>query len=298
MLLEYLPLGTLRQQQEQRPISEDEVILTLQQGLWALKYLHELEPPVVHRDIKPENILVQCRDAFQIKLGDFGLSKASEDLKTLCGTPRYLAPELAQFRGPARVPGPVGNYTAAVDIWSLGVVIFELLYGLPIPGESAELSWCEQIVKQLNDCECNSLVDLLLSMVVTNPEERKSARECLEVALKLDFPTGPATPKPTQLCADAAVSPENRSTWELNELRLSRDVHRSADQTSQATVRLVGSSKRQRSPDENSDNNRKSGLLDNIRSWSTTTGGSKGVTYPSGLLDETNISGCAPPTCS
>jgi serine/threonine protein kinase len=51
---------------------------------------------IMHRDIKPENILVQCQDvgAIHVKLADFGLTRASRDLTTICGSPRYLAPEV------------------------------------------------------------------------------------------------------------------------------------------------------------------------------------------------------------
>ncbi|KAF2744334.1 kinase-like protein, partial [Sporormia fimetaria CBS 119925] len=80
-------------------------------------------PPIVHRDIKPENILVLSRSPFHIKLSDFGLAKAGSYLETRCGTLVYTAPEIAQYCRPNSAGSP--RYTCAVDIWSLGVVVFQ-----------------------------------------------------------------------------------------------------------------------------------------------------------------------------
>jgi serine/threonine protein kinase len=87
----------------------------------ALSYLHSKN--VVYRDLKPENILFDS-DGY-VKLADFGLSKegvtATEGSTTFCGTPEYLAPEIL---------GRVGH-GFAVDWWSLGMLIYEMLTGLP-----------------------------------------------------------------------------------------------------------------------------------------------------------------------
>jgi serine/threonine-protein kinase Chk2 len=81
---------------------------------------------MVHRDLKPENILLMDED-LTVKIGDFGLAKIVGEASfttTLCGTPSYVAPEiLADNR--AR------KYTKAVDIWSLGVVLYICLCGFP-----------------------------------------------------------------------------------------------------------------------------------------------------------------------
>ncbi|EFR01803.1 CAMK/RAD53 protein kinase [Nannizzia gypsea CBS 118893] len=95
----------------------------------GLKYLHERN--IIHRDIKPENILVVDTN-LTVKLADFGLAKIVGEhsfTTTLCGTPgckfTYVAPEILAENAEDRM------YTRAVDIWSLGVVLYICLCGFP-----------------------------------------------------------------------------------------------------------------------------------------------------------------------
>ncbi|KAK9480293.1 kinase-like domain-containing protein [Lipomyces japonicus] len=89
--------------------------------LCALECLHSFN--VIYRDLKPENILLDYTG--HIALCDFGLCKlnmAKDDkTNTFCGTPEYLAPELLLGQG----------YTKTVDWWTLGVLLYEMLTGLP-----------------------------------------------------------------------------------------------------------------------------------------------------------------------
>ena len=86
----------------------------------GLHYLHS--KGIVYRDLKPENLLLDADG--HIKITDFGLSKQNvegDELHSLCGTPEYLAPEIILKK----------PYGKAVDWWSLGTLIYEMISGLP-----------------------------------------------------------------------------------------------------------------------------------------------------------------------
>jgi len=88
----------------------------------ALEYLHK--SGIIYRDLKPENILIDAEG--HLKITDFGLSKEglvgnNARTDTFCGTPEYLAPEVLLGT----------SYTLAVDWWSLGTLMYEMITGLP-----------------------------------------------------------------------------------------------------------------------------------------------------------------------
>nr|POE46950.1 putative serine/threonine-protein kinase fhkb [Quercus suber] len=210
VILDYLPHGDLEQLHRTRCLTTSEVVETLVQGLSALDYLHDQTPPIVHRDIKPDNILVQSREPFHIRLGDFGLSKASEDLKTICGTPTYFAPEVARYYRSS--PPPNHRYTNAVDIWSLGVVVSRFAHNLPFPGIGAGVKWCNKIATHLKDREPDGLVKVLLKMVAMDPRQRHSAKECLRDSMELDRQSRSSTPTPGSYNSFRSHVPQARSS--------------------------------------------------------------------------------------
>jgi serine/threonine-protein kinase ULK/ATG1 len=83
----------------------------------GLEYLQKLQ--IIHRDIKPENILMDEYET--IKISDFGFAVEFEDddvFKTLCGSPLYMAPEIMKSK----------KYNNKIDLWSAGVVLFQMLF--------------------------------------------------------------------------------------------------------------------------------------------------------------------------
>jgi len=103
--------------------SEPEAAKIVHKILVAIEYLHQLG--IAHRDLKPENLLLSDRTKnAKIMISDFGLSKIFNDdevMKTACGTPGYVAPEVLVRKG----------YGREVDLWSLGVITYILLSGYP-----------------------------------------------------------------------------------------------------------------------------------------------------------------------
>eukprot|EP00824_Muranothrix_gubernata_P020325 TRINITY_DN40660_c0_g1_i1.p1 TRINITY_DN40660_c0_g1~~TRINITY_DN40660_c0_g1_i1.p1 ORF type:complete len:370 (-),score=61.99 TRINITY_DN40660_c0_g1_i1:38-1147(-) len=121
-VLDYCPGGELFfHLQKSGRFDEDKTRFYAAQLVLAIEHLHK--HGIIYRDLKPENVLID-RDGY-IKITDFGLSKENitdnQSARSFCGTPEYLAPEILKRTGHGR----------AVDWWSLGAIIFEMLTGLP-----------------------------------------------------------------------------------------------------------------------------------------------------------------------
>ncbi|KAJ5157581.1 DNA damage response protein kinase DUN1 [Penicillium canariense] len=186
LILELAPEGELFNLiVTKQKLSEAETRHVFRQLFEGLKYLHDRG--IVHRDIKPENILVSDKK-LTVKLGDFGLAKIiGEDsfTTTLCGTPSYVAPEILQETRRRR-------YTRAVDVWSLGVVLYICLCGFP--PFSDELCTRENpytLAQQIKmgrfdypspywDSVGDPALDLIDKMLTVDVEKRITVDECLE----------------------------------------------------------------------------------------------------------------------
>lgn len=141
LLMEYVDGVNLRQAMQAGSFSPDEALSVVPEICAALQYAHD--EGVMHRDIKPENILIDTRG--RVKIADFGIAKLMGDKQeevnltvsgAVMGTLNYMAPEQMESSG---------EVDHRADIYSLGVVFYEMLTGeLPIgrferPSEKASM---------------------------------------------------------------------------------------------------------------------------------------------------------------
>ena len=191
LMLEFVDGVNVRELIRKGDVSSREALGMVSQICAALQYAHD--KGVVHRDIKPENILVS--KSGEVKLVDFGLAKLvgnDDDGFTLTGTHQamgtfhYMAPE--QYERPLDV-----DHRA--DIYSLGVVFYELLTGeLPVGRFSAPSEVVQVDVR---------LDDVVLRTLEKEPEKRYQRAALVQTAVetisktKLEAGSGPV-PKPTQ----------------------------------------------------------------------------------------------------
>lgn len=158
-----------------KPISIDIAKFFIKQIAECLKYLHsqtKTKTPVAHRDLKLENIIIDDRN--NIKLIDFGFATFTlpgEKLKTFCGTPNYMAPEICTRK----------EYCGfSVDVWAFGVIIYVMLTGtFPFNGSNekdlfSKISRGLYRVPEFMDFEAKQMVQKIL---VLNPEKRPKAAD-------------------------------------------------------------------------------------------------------------------------
>ena len=151
----------------------------------SLYYLHNMNPPIIHRDIKPENLLVG--DNGHLKLTDFGGSNYLEGGNvryTTCGTQIYHSPEMLLKKG----------YDTGVDIWAIGILIFELMVGRPPFKSDAQHSMEDNIVNlRINWPNTMNLLakNLISKLLKLEPEQRLTLKEILEHQFILNYVENP-----------------------------------------------------------------------------------------------------------
>lgn len=178
LVLEFCSGGNLASYLQQHGRVQEKIAKRFTQqmgdGLKILQSHH-----IIHRDLKPENILLSGKESdVVLKIADFGLSRRvlpDNYVETVCGSPFYMAPEVLQFQ----------RYDYKVDMWSVGVILFELLNGYPpfrgrtnfqllqnIKSSSC-LPFSQHILSGLHpDC-----VDICSRLLSANPVQRLSFDE-------------------------------------------------------------------------------------------------------------------------
>lgn len=159
-------------------LNEHESAIILKQILSCLSLCHRNK--IVHRDIKPENIMVfSNEDPLTIKIVDWGTAKIIKEginLSSILGTPMYMAPEILSR-----------NYNEKCDIWSCGVLLYELISGkAPFEGDT-RIKILGNVFKgnyNFSDPIWNSISheakELIRAMMNMSPQLRPSAEKLLQ----------------------------------------------------------------------------------------------------------------------
>nr|GMC86781.1 serine/threonine-protein kinase Aurora-2 [Ipomoea batatas] len=179
LILEYAAKGELyKELQKCKYFSERRAATYVASLARALIYCHGKH--VIHRDIKPENLLVGAQG--ELKIADFGWSVHTFNRRrTMCGTLDYLPPEMVESV----------EHDANVDIWSLGVLCYEFLYGVP-PFEAKEHSDTYRRILQVDlkfppkPIVSSAAKDLISQMLVKDSSQRLPLFKILLAFLRVE----------------------------------------------------------------------------------------------------------------
>jgi calcium/calmodulin-dependent protein kinase I len=206
--------------------SEDQVKRHVHTITRAVMYMHTKH--CVHRDLKPENVLLSdnSEDA-EIKIVDLGLSRFFEDrklMRTICGTHKYLAPELVQCDR-----GQIQGYDKAIDMWGVGLLAFIMLYGFNPFARDSQRETHNAITRcdwQFPDgfSVSDDAKDFVSCLLKKDAAERWTAERALR-HMWLD-PRSP--PSPNALLSSDPKRPVKQLLWEFNAQRMLSKVVKSA----------------------------------------------------------------------
>lgn len=166
LVMEYCSGGTLEKFIENNEIlNESQVHYYLKDLSQGLKYLRTKN--ILHRDLKPHNLLIS--EDNKLKISDFGLSTELENDKmtdTLCGSPLYMAPEIITNN----------VYGVKSDLWSVGVIMYQLIYGK----HPYQFKNIYELIQEINTKEiefpCNQVsancLNLMKKLLIVNTNQR------------------------------------------------------------------------------------------------------------------------------
>ena len=164
-----------------RTFDEEKVRFYGAQIALALEYLHS--KGIIYRDLKPENILMD--EEGYLRLADFGMAKklqGDEKAMSFCGTPEYLAPEIITMEG----------HDKSADWWSFGILLFEMLCGLP-PFYVENLDKMYDLIKNSSVkfprrvTLSEEAKDLIRKLLEKNPKKRLGSQSGIEEIKKHPF---------------------------------------------------------------------------------------------------------------
>jgi formylglycine-generating enzyme required for sulfatase activity/tRNA A-37 threonylcarbamoyl transferase component Bud32 len=231
LVMDYLPGGTLKQAIKGEPMPWRESIKLLLPIAEALSYAHEHE--ILHRDVKPSNILLT--DKGRPMLTDFGIAKILdlEEGQTLTatgvgiGTPEYMSPEQGLGRG----------VDARTDIYSLGIVLYELVTGRKPYTADTPMAVVDKHLhdplprpSQVAPGLPEAIENLLLKMLAKNPDDRYSDMAAVVTAmegllsgtaivgglatqLEVEQPVPPAAAPRTQIAVEDKTKSKSWLVW-------------------------------------------------------------------------------------
>lgn len=158
-------------------LTEPECRFYITQIVGAVKYMHDIG--VIHRDLKLGNIFLD--GDMNVKIGDFGLAalldSKTDRKKTICGTPNYIAPEV--------LFGKDKGHSYEVDIWSIGIILYVMLFGKP-PFQSKNVEAIYDRIKRIdytfpeNRTVSDEAKNLIMSLLTFDPEKRPSLDRIME----------------------------------------------------------------------------------------------------------------------
>lgn len=171
LILEYAPRGELYKELTKAKMFDDKQSAAyIYQVCDALKYCHSKK--VIHRDIKPENILIGANG--MLKIADFGWSvhAPSSRRATMCGTMDYLPPEMIENN----------VYDEKVDLWAVGILIYEFLVGRP-PFEASTPSATYDRIRRVDlrfpAHVSDDAKDLISRLLRKDPKQRPTIEEVM-----------------------------------------------------------------------------------------------------------------------
>ena len=172
LILEYAARGEMyKVLKKQRRFSEPKSATYIASLARALIYCHKKH--VIHRDLKPENLLIGLKG--ELKIADFGWSVHAPHSRrqTLCGTLDYLPPEMVEGK----------DHDHAVDVWSLGILAYEFLCGVPpfeAEGHSETYKRIVRVDLHFPKHVSPEARDLIQRLLVKDPRERLILERVLE----------------------------------------------------------------------------------------------------------------------